>query len=218
MKHILNQYFDKIYCITVHNFTDRHEFITTNWKGIDFEWMLSLPPQFLHPIGDRNQEETSIILGHMACIWNAKIRGFKKIAVIEDDTKIIVTEEEMKKFFNEIPDNWDFLYMSNPSWTAGIWDSWDTWTSPYSEYARKIRWGNSCSFNGIQSHMFEPLTNLLTEGKEPVDFSYFKLFGQGNNSFCPVNFFGDTFSTPHESVKNKFDLTKFIPSRISHSF
>lgn len=218
MAHILNQYFDKIYCITVHDFYDRHDFIRKHWVGIELEWMLSPPAQYLVPVGGRNQPETSIILGHASCVWNARMRGFKRIAVIEDDTKLIATEEEMKRFFDEVPEGWDFLYMSNPSWTAGIWDFWDTWTKSYSEHAKKITWGNSSSFNGIQSHMFDKLTELIVKGNEPVDFNYFHLFKAGDNSYCPAKgFFGDTFSEPHESVRGKLK-GDFIPSRLAHSF
>lgn len=219
MGHILNEYFEKIYCITGHNFDDRHAFMSKSLEGIDFEWIISPPAEHLIAPSGRTQTEMSNILGHASCVWNAKIRGFKRIAIFEDDVTLIATEEEMRPFFSELPDNWDFLYLSNPSWSAGIWDSWDTWTKPYSEHVKRVYWGNSSSFNAIQSHVYDVFTTQIVKGLDPGDFTYFKLFQKRNNSFCPAKkFFGDTFSTPHESVIDKFPSDRFLPSRIQHSF
>lgn len=216
MAHILNQYFDKIYCLTGHDFYDRHEHAKKHLNGIDFQWVVSFPSVRIAPSPPITETEISTLYGHLFCIWNAKLHGYKKIAIFEDDVVFNVTEEEMKPFFAEVPDNWDFLHMSNPSHAVGIWD-WQEWATPYSEHANKIIWGNGSSFIGIQSHMFDKVIEWSEKCSEPVDFGYFRLFKKGQNTYSPSpKFFCDTISTPHESIRDRFPTEGFLPSRIKH--
>lgn len=215
--HILNKYFDKIYCVTVHNFYDRHTLVKNQLSGISFEWMLSPPAQNLCSSLPLSLSETSLILGHVSCIWNAKLNGYKKIAIWEDDGTLIATEEEMKGFFEELPINWDFLYMANASWNNGIWDNWDNWSSPYSENVRKLKWGTGSGFNAIQHHVYDEFIKQAMRLKDPIDFSYYNMFNRGNSYRPSKKFFSDPISMPNEHCLSRVsDKTRFIPSYITH--
>ena len=102
MRHILNQYFERIYCITVHTFTDRHEQVREQLKGIDFEWIFSPLPEWLSVSPDLSPSEKSLTIGMFNAIQNAKFHKFNRILIWEDDGVLVATEEEIKKFLDGI--------------------------------------------------------------------------------------------------------------------
>ncbi len=222
MAHILNQYFDKIYVITCADFHDRHEHMKRQMDGIEFEWNISPPAAQTVPLPNRTATETSLLLGNYAVLFNAKLHGYQRIAFLEDDIVVEASEEEMKPFFNELPENWGYLYMGNPQWALEVpeWSLWDKWLTPCSEHVSRIVWGNGASFVGVQSHVYdETMRNIIT-GSEPNDFILYRLFQKHKNAYCPSKgWFSDTISEPHESVRERLaKFGTFLPSRNHHSF
>ena len=210
---ILNEFFDKIYCVTVYDFYDRHELVKKQLKGIDFEWMFSPPSDFIKPT-NISVGNLSLMVGHMECIWNAKMNGYEKIAIWEDDGTFIASENEIKLFFDNVPDNWDCLYMGNASWNDGIWN---VMTVPFNKYVNKVIWGTGSGFNAIQSHAYDRLVKEIVVMDEPIDYKYYKIFGMGNSYSPSKGYFSDPISMPNEHHVHKVkSLERFIPSRIVH--
>lgn len=219
MPHILNQFFEKIYCITRPEFTDRHDLMEKQLSGIEHEIIYTPDPNEIQCLGSRTPTETSGIYGHLLSIAAAKKHGYQRIAIWEDDNVIISTEDEMKAFFDELPEDWGFLYLANGWWNTGMWDDWGNWSKPVSEHVKQIFWGTCGSLTGIKQPMFDSVVAELQTGKDPCDFSYYHLFRHHKNAYCPAKkFFSDPISSPHESVRNRFDQSRFLPSRILHSF
>ena len=211
---ILNEFFDRIYCVTVHDFVDRHELVKTQLKGIHFEWIFSPPAQYIMPGANLSSTEISLIIGHLTCIWNARANGYHKIAIWEDDGVIVSSEKDMKVFFDNLPPNWDCLYMGNASWNEGIEP---VRTSPVSEYVNRVAWGTGSGFNAIQQHAYDTLIKTAMAWAEPIDFNYYTVFGRGNSYAPSKGYFSDPISMPNEHCLHRVTSTeRFIPSRIVH--
>lgn len=222
MAHILNQYFDRIFVITCADFHDRHEHIRQQLKGIEFEWHISPPADKVIKFPKRTATETSLILGSYALFVKAKLHGYKKIVLMEDDIVLNASEDQMRPFLEEVTENWGYLYMGNPVWAMNVpeWSLWDKWTTRYSEHVNRIAWGNGGTFLGFQSHVYDETMETIMTGEEPNDFAYYRLFQKYKNAYCPSKgWFADTISEPHESVREKSaNWGKFLPSRNNHSF
>ena len=151
----------------------------------------------------------------MQCLWNAKLHGYQKIAIWEDDGTLIATETDIKRFFDELPSDWDCLYMANASWNDGIWK---VHTTPYSEYVSKVSWATGSGFNAVQKHVYDDLLHLFSLMDTSADFNYYKVFGRGN-SYCPSKgFFSDPISAPNEKMLEKVLSPKqYSPSKIIHT-
>lgn len=211
---VLNEFFDRIYCVTVYDFVDRHELVKTQLKGINFEWIFSPPAQYITPNAKLSNTEISLIMGHLSCIWNARINGYGKIAIWEDDGVLTASENEMKPFFENLPPKWDCLYMGNASWNEGIEK---VHTQPVSEYVNQVRWATGSGFNAIQNHVYDDLIKIAMALVEPIDFSYYKIFGKGHSYSPSKGYFSDPISMPNEHYLDRVPSTeRFIPSRIIH--
>lgn len=214
--HILNQFFDRIYVITVHTFTERHEQTKKQLDGIDFEWILSPPSQSLAPRQKITTSEASAILGQASAICNARLHNYKRVAIWEDDGVLNATEDEMKQFFDAIPEKWDFLYMGNSDWADGIWKAK---IRPYSAHVNQVLWGNGASFMGVNSHIYSEIIAALLRFGQAADFKYNNIATRGN-TYGPKKYFSVSNSVPHEKVRRHFtpeQLETYIPSYIVHS-
>ncbi len=216
MKHILNQFFDRIYCITVHTFTDRHKLVKEQLAGVEFEWILSPPSQSLAPRSDITLSETSITLGQASLLQNAKLHGYKRIAMWEDDGIMSATPMEMEAFFNEVPSKWDCLHMGDPTWANSIWP---IDVEHYSENVNRVRRGNGCTFMGINSHLFDELSMKFLQFGKATDLKFQDISYRGR-TYGPKKYFSLPVSMPHERTLHHFtpeQLSTFIPSYVAHS-
>lgn len=211
---ILNEVFDKIYCVTVHHFFDRHELVKLQLRGVDFQWVFSPPAKLLSPSPHVTLTEQSLIIGHMACLWDAKLKEYDKILIWEDDNKLVVTENEMRKFFDALPEVWDCLYLANAKWNDGIHP---VRTTPVSPLINKVFWATGSGLNAVRRHSYDQLLSKMAEFKTPVDYSYYDIFAAGKSYSPAKKYFSDPISMPNEhyldQVKN---LAGYIPSRINH--
>lgn len=217
MKHVLNQYFDRIYCITVHTFAERHKQVETQLRGIDFQWVFSPLTEWLVPSPQITLSEKSITIGDIAAIQDAKLHRFKRIAIWEDDGILTGGEQEMQTFFDELPANWDCLYMGNSMWSDKIWP---IVREPVSENVYRITRGNGSPFTGIQAHVYGRLLNALYRFDQPADFKFNTLFCNRKNTFAPKNFFCFPNSMPDGRYRNRFtdeEWASHIPSYIIHT-
>jgi hypothetical protein len=215
MKHVLNEYFDRIYCVTVHSFHDRHELSKKQLGGIDFEWIVSPPPEVFHPKPPISLSEISCIMGQMLCLWNAKLHGYKRVAIWADDGVMTATEEEIRTFLYSVPQNWDCLYMGNADWTDTFWKPI---LVPHTEGINKVLNANGNAFMGVQSHVFDALIRMGMQMDRAVDFKYANILGRGNSYGPSKRYFCETISIPHEKVRHLVpNLDKYIPSHISHT-
>ena len=49
------------------------------------------------------------VLSHYTCVKSAKLFGYKKILILEDDMCFLKNKETLELFFNNLPDDWDYI-------------------------------------------------------------------------------------------------------------
>ena len=129
---LLNNYYDKIYVLSLHSASERKDYITKVLKGLDFEffWGVDKEETSLEKIMDlglydsnqyhlfyKNPEEINLgmlccSLGHVG-IYKEIIRNeHKKTLILEDDVVPIVTNlKYFPQIIAELPDNWELFYL-----------------------------------------------------------------------------------------------------------
>jgi glycosyl transferase family 25 len=128
---ILNEYFDKIFVITLQRSTDRHEKINRHFSDVEFEYFygvdkLNLTMEELVRTNvyspsrarkmHRNNKE--MFLGQVACSLSHKQlykhildKGYEKVLIMEDDFVPAVTDEIiLDQIIKELPANWELVY------------------------------------------------------------------------------------------------------------
>lgn len=110
---MINNYFDKAYCINLDRRPER-------WKEVDSEFKKhSLIVERVSAIdGNPDNIKTSIdpgavgcILSHCKIVKEASESGFRQILIFEDD--VVFDEELQEKFeqrYQQVPKDWDILY------------------------------------------------------------------------------------------------------------
>lgn len=142
MKSSLNNYFDKIYCLSLVSQIERRETMNRLKKkfNIEFEFFNAIPGNLMYNIWEKlkpshfyNSNYVACALSHLSIYQNALDRGFNRILIIEDD---ILIRFDVEEYFNNIinqlqsiPD-WDLLYLAwiplnedQSLWTYGNIDS-----------------------------------------------------------------------------------------------
>jgi glycosyl transferase family 25 len=129
---LINTYFDKIFIITLTRATERHEKITHQLKGLNFEFLFGvdgkdLIEEQLISEGAYSKQlakkhhlwNQPMIMGQIACSWSHKKiyelqcrESYQKVLILEDD--VVLNSSGIKLFsnmINELPPSWELLYM-----------------------------------------------------------------------------------------------------------
>lgn len=130
-KDILNQYFDKIYVVTIPRATDRHELVRKQLNGVNFEFFYGADKQqftldeaiskgVYSPERTRKENRYFPVLKHgeVACSWShVKLyqqiisSGFQRVLIFEDDVVVIQQQiDKLESIINELPSDWELLY------------------------------------------------------------------------------------------------------------
>lgn len=113
--------FDKIYCISYLERMDRRNFMEFQFKILGllnkvefinaFDFSKILPKEVLNGV-NKNVNEFPIFgcaLSHYKCVKHAKLFGYKKILILEDDICFNKNFEIIYKYFNFLPKDWDYI-------------------------------------------------------------------------------------------------------------
>ena len=127
----LNQYFDKIFVITLHRSEDRHAKINKHFAGVDFEYFYGVDKQNLsydelvanniyNPARAKKMHRNSkeMQFGHIACSMSHKElykhileKGYERVLVMEDDFVPAIIDEKLYEAINrELPVDWELVY------------------------------------------------------------------------------------------------------------
>lgn len=117
----MNEYFDKIYVLSLKRNIDRRKLITQRLEtvGIQFEFFDACDGQILNHVWKKMENSNFTTPNYVACsishlsIYNdALSRGFKRILILEDDVK---PHKDIQNLFNafkhQIPEDYDLLYL-----------------------------------------------------------------------------------------------------------
>ncbi len=142
----LNQYFSKIYVLTLKRAKERQESIAINLSGLNYTFFYGVDKQDL--ILDNLIKENiynddaakkfsrynkTMTLGQIGCSWSHKLiyedvikNQYKHVLILEDD--VIPNKEGISTFtsiLNDLPPNWDLLYFdyyknTNSNWLTSL--------------------------------------------------------------------------------------------------
>jgi glycosyl transferase family 25 len=117
----MNEYFDKIYVLSLKRNEDRRRLITErmNTVGLSFEFFDACDGQVINHLWKKldnsnftTQNYVACSISHLSIYNDALSRGFKRILILEDDIK---PHKEIQNLFNtykdQIPDDYDLLYL-----------------------------------------------------------------------------------------------------------
>lgn len=123
----INEYFDKILYINMDKDGDRRQnmikqfekFGITNFHRIAGSDLISMP----NPTSYRDfiKSEEKYIKGqlgrrqsHLNAIQHAKINGYRRVLILEDDIEFLMNPSELLTINQEILNDWDMLYFGGP--------------------------------------------------------------------------------------------------------
>jgi len=178
--HVLNQFFDKIYCINLDHRTDRWEECIEmfNHYGLDVERVSPFPPDE-EPICCITKADLSLIKTAKKIIEVSKQNNYKNVLILEDDVEFCdylkdYTGESIEKRFNDninfLPEDWDVLYLG-----SGI----DTGNkSLISGEMYKVGFAHTTHAVGISSKFFDVIISYFENPQEAIDIIYSRLMGE----------------------------------------
>ena len=185
---VLNQFFDKIYCINLDSRLDKWTDCVEMFDkfGVVVERVSAFPPIEVSDCGLKNSE-LSLIKTHKKIIEDAKNENLNKILIFEDDVEFCdylieytgdSLEERFKNSIPHLPDDWDVLYLG-----SGI----DTGAKSIIEgEIYKLGFAHTTHAISINNKFFDTIINNLEQTCEPLDIAYCRLMNLYNMySFYP---------------------------------
>ncbi len=128
---ILNEYFDKIFVITLRRSHDRQQKINRQLADIDFEYFYGVDKLNLtmegvvkdkvyDPVRAKKMHRNSktMNLGQVGCALSHRTlyqhileKGYNRVLIMEDDLVPAVKDDEtLRSIINESPDDWELIY------------------------------------------------------------------------------------------------------------
>lgn len=128
----LQNYFDKIFVVTVPRFTDRHKNVQQHLQGLPFDFFwgadkLQLNYDTVKTDGTYDEDEAKKLqrqgkvlnLGEVACSLSHRMvyaemikHGWKRILILEDDVlPILENITALPEALQELPENWELVYL-----------------------------------------------------------------------------------------------------------
>lgn len=129
---VLNNFFDKIFVITLSRATERHSHIKTELEGLNYEIYFGEDKNAhsIHELEEKNiynktkashyhRYNKSMTLGHICCSWShlhlyEKIveNNYRKVLILEDDAVLLKENlSALSKTISQLPSSWELLYL-----------------------------------------------------------------------------------------------------------
>jgi hypothetical protein len=185
---VLNEFFDKIYCINLDSRPDRWEECISIFekKNLVVERVSAIKP-IVSGLGHVKDAEKSLRDTHIGILKNAKNLNLKNILIFEDDIEFCdllddYTGQPMDvRFENSIkflPEEWDVLYLG-----SGI----DTDAKSHiGGELYKLGFAHCCHSVSVNGRFLDTIINYLEQSDEPIDIVYSRLMGDNKiYSFSP---------------------------------
>jgi GR25 family glycosyltransferase involved in LPS biosynthesis len=213
---VLNEKFEKIYCITLYQDEERQNFCKEqfNLYGIEFEFLPSIEPN--HLLSEASQPDKSLVISHLNCIKLAKLNSHKNIVIFEDDFIFYENWElGVRNFLDELPSDWRFLYLGESKWAKHLWP---TQQEKISEFVYRCAYGCGSHCMAINADYYDFFIDGLEKWNKPIDIFYQEeIFYKYPNVYTPEKRLCDARSIPHEKYFDRipeFDSGDYIPSLI----
>ena len=183
----LNTHFDHIYCLNLLRRPDRKEQAQEQFNkyGVEVEWFPAIDGKEViaqYPNVRLNAGELGIVLSNIEILKDAKAKGYKTIAVIEDDIVFGGEMERIDTYFNWLPQDWQAIYLSS---NANTHNTVGCNTPPYPINSFVVKMHNSYSthFVGLKAEMFDIIIEQLEKLNVQLDVEY-KRLQERYNWYC----------------------------------
>lgn len=171
INNLLQQYFDKVFVVSVPRFTDRHKQLEKHLEGLtyDFFWgadKLKLDNKIAKTDGTYDEQMAQKLqrqgkvlnLGEIACSLSHRMvyeemvkHSWQKVLILEDDILPLYNNlPQLPAALNELPDNWELVYLGylkHENVTAAL--------------KRKQIWYKILSRFGLMKWTYKMVNNLL---------------------------------------------------------
>ncbi|MEQ8715928.1 MAG: glycosyltransferase family 25 protein [Cyclobacteriaceae bacterium] len=128
--HQINDYFDKVYVVTIPRLKDRQAHMNLLLEGLDFEFINGtdkheLDVKDFETLYDEKEHlrlsrfkkplrpgEIACALSHLQVYQNAVENGFERVLVLEDDIDIVEAHlSQLAVFLEHLPKKWELAYL-----------------------------------------------------------------------------------------------------------
>lgn len=171
INNLLQQYFDKVFIVSVPRFTDRHKQLEKHLEGLSFDFFwgadkLKLDYAIAKKDGTYDEQVAqklqrqgkALNLGEIACSLSHRMvykemvkHNWQKVLILEDDILPLYNNlPQLPAALNELPDNWELVYLGylkHENVTAAL--------------KRKQMWYKVLSRLGLMKWTYKMVTNLL---------------------------------------------------------
>jgi GR25 family glycosyltransferase involved in LPS biosynthesis len=185
---VLNEFFDKIYCINLDSRTDKWEECENIFekKGLIVERVSALQPQ-PSGLGHVKDAEKSLKETHKSIIERVKEDGLKNVLIFEDDVEFCdllsdysgeSLDIRFENSINFLPEDWNVLYLG-----SGI----DTDAKSHiGGELYKLGFAHTTHSISINCNFFDTVISQINQSDEPLDIIYSRLMGDNKiYSFSP---------------------------------
>lgn len=172
---MLNQYFDKIYCINLDKRPDRWEKSKLQFDNLNIE--VERFSAFEPDSGSNKlrKGELGVLLSNLAILKEAKEKNYNSILIFEDDVEFHPQFGQLfDSFYNEVPANWDMIYFGG-NHVGGA--------SQVSINILKIYGSYAIHSIVVRNTMFDWLIENIAKAEKPVDVYYADLH-RSHNVYC----------------------------------
>ena len=169
--------FDKVYCVNLDRRPDRLESFNTQVEKYDLGDYTKVSAVDGSKINIEDYGTTlkpgelGLVLTNLQIIKDSKENGYNNILILEDDCSFTDEILNIENYFNNLPSDWDMLYMGgNHNTHMGIQGP-----ITVNEKVVKLHSTYSTHFIGIKNTLFDHIEIILSKYGEPLDVSYVKL-------------------------------------------
>ena len=177
INNLLQQYFDKVFVVSVPRFTERHKQLEKHLEGLSFDFFwgadkLKLDYNTSKTDGTYDEQKArelqrqgkALNLGEIACSLSHRMvyeemlkHNWKKVLILEDDILPLYNNlPQLPAALNELPDNWELVYLGylkHENVTAAL--------------KRKQMWYKILSRLGLMKWTYKMVNNLLPKPHSP---------------------------------------------------
>lgn len=157
---MLNDKFERIYCINLDRRTDRWQEATLLFERFNV--------RVQRISGMEDQKPWNGLRNTVIRIFENSIRqGYESILIFEDDIDWGEDfEERLNSCWEFLPEDWDMFYFSAAH---------QQWPKQYNEKLFKLSWSTAAHAIAFKSKCFEKVLSALKENEDAIDVIYSKL-------------------------------------------
>src|SRR5437016_12026449 len=111
---MLNDFFQKIYCISLLRRPDRRANAHAQFKlhNLNVEVVNGVDGGALSPVGRITSGRLGCLLSHLKVLQKAQLAGWDSFLVLEDDVQFASDlEQRFAHWCDEVPPDWEMLYL-----------------------------------------------------------------------------------------------------------